>query len=115
VEQIPGGFRVTDAHRTPLAYANAMIVTANTAQILFEGAGVERWNVCACVICGGRAGYVFEEGKPPMWRGDHKRCSEPLPPRPSSWQDVADHLNALPGDMLDGTLRALVYAMEQKR
>jgi hypothetical protein len=92
-----------------------MIVTAKTAQILFEGAGVQMWNVCACVICGARAGYVFVDGRPPMWRGDHERCSEPLPPRPSSWQDVADSLNALPADMLDGALRALAHAMEQNR
>jgi hypothetical protein len=92
-----------------------MIVNAKTAQILFEGAGVEHWNVSSCTVCGARAGYVFKRGKPPLWRGDHEHCSEPLPPRRSSWQDVADHLNALPSDMLDGVLRLLVDAMEQDR
>jgi hypothetical protein len=83
------------------------MVTAETAQQLFEGAAVAHWNVCACTVCGTRAGYVFEAGQLPLLRGDHERCSEPLPPRPSSWQAVAESLNTLPRDMLDGLLMAL--------
>jgi hypothetical protein len=83
------------------------MITAETAQQLFEAAAVEHWNVCACTVCGTRAGFVFEAGQPPQWWGDHERCSEPRPPRPGSWQDVADNLNTLPQDMLDGLLMAL--------
>jgi hypothetical protein len=63
------------------------MISTETTQQLFEGAAVAHWNVCACVICGARAGYVFKAGQPPTWSGGHERCSEPLPPRPSSWQD----------------------------
>jgi hypothetical protein len=83
------------------------MITAETAQQLFEGAAVAHWNVCACTLCGTRAGFVFKTGQPPLWRGDHERCSEPLPPGPSSWHAVADSLHALPQDMLEGLLMAL--------
>jgi hypothetical protein len=83
------------------------MITAETAQQLFEVAAVAHWNVCDCPVCGTRSGFVFEARQLPLLRGDHERCSEPLPPRPSSWQDVADSLNALPQDMLDGLLMAL--------
>jgi hypothetical protein len=79
------------------------VLTAETAQLLFENAGVAHWNVYACVRCGRRGGFRFEKGQRPLWHGDHKDCSQPLPPRRSSWQDVASHLNELPVDMLDGS------------
>jgi hypothetical protein len=83
------------------------MITAETARQLFEGAAVAHWNVRACTVCGARAGFVFEAGQPPLLRGDHDRCSEPVPQRPTSWQAVADSVNALPQDMLDGLLMAL--------
>jgi hypothetical protein len=89
------------------------MISTETTQQLFEGAAVVHWNVCACIVCGARAGYVFEAGQPPMWNGGHEWCSEPLPQRPSSWQDVADSLNALPQDMLEGLLMALEGVVAQ--
>jgi hypothetical protein len=91
------------------------VITAEAAQLLFEEAGVEWWNVVACVLCGGRAGYRFAPGQPPMWHGDHERCSGPQPPRPSTWQAVANDLNALPSDVLDSAVRALQWAAKDER
>jgi hypothetical protein len=89
------------------------VITAETAQLLFEEAGVLGWNVRFCTICGARAGYRFTPGRSPMWHGDHERCSEPKPPQPSTWQAVADDFNALPMDILDGMIKALGGAAEQ--
>jgi hypothetical protein len=91
------------------------VISAETARHLFEDAGLAHWNVCACVRCGRRAGFRFQPGQPPMWHGDHKHCSTPLPPRLSSWQDVATHLNALPVDMPDGAFKILTGAAEDRR
>ena len=91
------------------------MISADTARLLFETAGVAHWNVCACVRCGGRAGFRFAVGHSPLWHGDHAHCAQPLPPCPGSWQDVADHLNALPVDMLDGMLKILGGALERIR
>jgi hypothetical protein len=91
------------------------MINAETAQLLFEEARVLGWNVRSCTICGARAGYRFAPGRPPMWHGDHERCSQPKPPRPSTWQAVADDLNGLPIEMLDGMIKALEGAAEQNR
>jgi hypothetical protein len=47
------------------------MISTETTQQLFEEAAVAHWNVCSCVICGARAGYVFEAGQPPVWNGGH--------------------------------------------